>query len=90
MYNIIPPRLSSHPSMASCKVFFISLAPRLTNKITAQNTRINASSGIHLVKDPALPVKCFATTVESFKAAARPIIKATKEKIPHTRPLLNP
>jgi len=90
MYKIIPPRLSNQPSIANCKVFFINLATRPTNIMTTIKTKIKDIRGSHFVAETTLCSKYLATTTESFKAAAKPIIIARKEKIPTTKPLRKP
>ena len=86
----MPPKLSSQPNMARSIVFFISLAPSPTSKITTIKTKRNEITGNHFVADTTFLPRYDATTADNLRAAARPIIKASKEKIPTTRPLVKP
>ena len=69
---------------------FISLATKPTNNTTAIKTSIKEISGNHLAKEPALSFNQPATITDNFNAAASPMMKARREKIPSIKPFLIP
>ena len=70
----------THPNKAISKVFSIIFAPSLTSNTTAIKTNANERTGSHFAFISEWLLNQAATNVESFNAAARPIINATTEK----------
>lgn len=87
---MIPPILFTQPSIANSKDFCRSLAPAFINITTIKNTTTKEIRGSHLADTSTLDESLAATIEESFKAAARPAIKAMIEKNATIRPVRKP
>ena len=86
----MPESLFNQPSMAISNVFWMSLAPSLTNNATAINTIIKEITGSHFSDVFTWSDNLRATHADNFKAAARPAIKANNENTATIKPVLYP